>query len=452
MNLRPMAALLLGLAACVGSSDATDGTATAVESDAAAPVKLVAEAWPVALRDSAARAPFESEKGWITHVVKRNYKRSVEQIGGDKGLATARVHADAADLYRQGAMLAANSLISTYGDMADPTDPIGTGHLLAVSYALNGRLDEARASSKKLGDAADPTQEWHGPWRTWLDGDATWPPDLSGLPIELPEPTAGSWPSLALPLYDLPEQTEDKRSREMADPSALVALAMWHDKAAHIAAGEQGSALDTYSARYRFPIQGPVENPVDLPIEFLFGSDFLSAADGPYLAEVLGSDGSAAVDKYADRSLLAWLTKNSQTDGVFDVVVANEKAVQLRTLLVEQQAVVTNGTVEGHHRMFADIGQVGTMRNLGFVGEALVDREMGGKARLIARDLASDSSDCPIGSLSLASWDAANKFPMRALDIVNAQARRYSSLESARYAVDVLALRAGRRQIDQSPG
>ncbi|MBT3223590.1 MAG: hypothetical protein HN348_31350, partial [Proteobacteria bacterium] len=201
------------------------------------PEQMIQQSWPVLMADDDIRRPYQESAAWVTHIMSREYGRSVEQFGPDGGINLARAHADMAALYRQASLLSANALIQTYGKTPQDTDPIGAAHLLAVSYSLVGDLDEAKKQSERLDGVDDPSIPWHAPWKQWLAGDAKWPPDLSGVPIELPEVSPGARPEIGdLPHYGLPEQGEGSRLREMGDPGALVMLSLWHQKAAEMAA------------------------------------------------------------------------------------------------------------------------------------------------------------------------------------------------------------------------
>ncbi len=63
--------------------------------------------WQMKMADNAVRAPFESSGGWIQLVMRRDLQRALAGMGGTGGLASARVHAEAADMYRQAALLSA---------------------------------------------------------------------------------------------------------------------------------------------------------------------------------------------------------------------------------------------------------------------------------------------------------------------------------------------------------
>jgi hypothetical protein len=53
--------------------------------------------------------------------------------------------------------------------------------------------------------------------------------------------------------------------------------------------------------------------------------------------------------------------------------------------------------------------------------------------------------------LALAAWDASNRYPLRAQEILHGQIKRYPSLEIARYGHDVLGLRVNSESVS-TPG
>ncbi len=446
---------LLGLAWLVGCTGGAETTDPAAEHDAASaiPAERLDATWVVGLATEDALGPYASEPGWVSLVMKRDVAAATRQLGAKGGLAAARAHADAAALFRQAALISSNSLVEVYGKTPEPTDPLGAAHLVAVGLAVRGDLEGARQAAQPLADAAsDPTQPWHAPWKPLLAG-GTWPVDLSGLPMELPEPSPGGWPDVPEPPhYSLPERGESQASRTMGDPGALVALALWHDAAANAAAGQQAALLATYRAGYRLPVEPAVAPAGDLPMELLFGSDLLVPGDGAFLADLHGAAGAGAVDAHADTSLLAWLAQQSRVEGKVSAERAVDLVTQLRTDLVERASARTGGTTQGHHRQFADIAYVGALRSLALVAEVEGDREASGRLRINALEHSDKATACPVGLLALAAWDASNRYPLRALDILHGQASRYPSLEIARYGLDVLGLRVNDERTGETPG
>lgn len=440
----------LVLGACGGGGEPAAGSST--EDVAGAAADRLAQTWVVQLADQESMSRYGNQRAWVDLLSTRNAKSAVATLGRKGDLAALRAHSEAAFIYRQAALLGANSLIQTYGITPEETDPVGTAHLLTVSYAITGDLEKARAASKKLGDAEDPTQAWHGPWRTWLAGSAEWPPDLSGLPLELPEPTAGEWPQLGvLPHYELPELGSDSK-RAMADPGALLALALWHDAVAKEASGQNYPIEMAVRAGYQLPLE-PKPGPAgEVPMDLLFGSDLLVSADADFLAAVHGSEGAGAVDAYADKSLLAWLAKESRVEGKLDPELAVDLVAKLRSDLLDASSAKTNGEVQDYHTKFTDVAMVGAFRSLALVAEIEGDREASGLLRINALDKSQKHTADPVGMLALGAWDASNRYPTRAQDILHAQAKRFPSLEVARYGLDVMALRVSRERPGETPG
>lgn len=417
-----------------------------------APNELVDATWIVDAAPEAAVGAYASP-GWVALVMTRDYGDAVRKFADAGGEPLARAHAEAASIYRQAALITAYSLIEVYGKTPEPSDPVGTAHLLTVSYAITNQLDLAREAAQKLSTTADPlTAPWHAPWKAWLDAGATWPPDLASLPIGLPAPTPGQWPEVTeLPHYALPELAGSSASREMGDPGALVALALWHDAAAAAAAPAAVGALKSVRASYRMPIEPAPASAGPLSPALLFGSDLLVPGDGAFMADLEGPAGPAAVEAHTSTSLIAWLAAQSRVNGKIDAQRAVDVVSALRKALVEREAVKA-GAELGHHRTFADIGYAGAMRSLALVAEREGDREQSGILRINAYEHSDKATACPVGLLALAAWDASNRYPMRAQDILHAQARRYPSIEVARYGLDVLGLRVGSERVGQSAG
>ncbi len=454
-------ALLMGIGVgCSGSDDARDPAADkatgALLEPGLEPIPdaFIDAAWVVELGTEEALQGYASQPGWVSLVMKRDYRSAVAQLGPGGGVPAARAHLEAAMLFRQAALLSAYSLIEVYGKTPQPTDPAGTAHLLMVSYGVTGDVDAARRAALGVqGLESDPTGAWSTPWLPWLASDAAWPPDLSLLPIELGVPTPGGWPTVEqLPHYSLPEREGSTASRDMADPGALVALALWHDAAAEAADPKGWGALRSTRAGYRFPAEAAYVTSDDANPDMLFGSDLLVPGDAPYLADLHGTLGREATDAHTGSSLLAWMANDARgEDGMLDHEKALDRASQLRDTLLRSAAAQTGGTVQAHQREFADIAKVGALRSLALVAEIEGDRETSGQLRVNARDMSERSRACPVGLLGLAAWDASNRYPMRALDLLHVQARRYPSLEVARYGLDVLGLRVSNERIE-TPG
>jgi hypothetical protein len=456
-----LVALLWGCGADKGdvSEEATEEASRPVTGAAAIPEAMLDGIWAVHF-STVAKGQLEDQPAWVTVFIKRNYPEAA-RIGAAGGLGRAQVarfHADAAAVYRQAVLLSAHAILQVYGEDPRPTDPVGAAHLLTLSHAVLGDLDAAREAADRMrGVADDPTGPWHAPWRAWIDAGAVWPPDLSALPLDLPEVSLdGRAPVLrGLPHYQLPEQGTDSL-RDMADPGALLAVAFWHDQASALAGGEESVAMmKAYRAPYRLPVEPEVLWDQPLPIELLPASDLLHPWDAAFLAAVTGSQGAAAVDAYQDRSLVAHAAMLSRVDGKVNAERATDLVTDLRARMLERMRALNDGQVDQSQRMFADVSVAALFRSLGVVAEVEGTREVSG--RMFIHGLDRDSSNskrlpCPVGSLGLAAWDASNRYPVRALDIVHKFSRGYPSLEVARYSADLLGLRVSRERPGESAG
>lgn len=434
---------MLGVAACSGgSTDSTDVTTVAP----AAQTVDASSTWAVKFADETAWTHLQ-KPGWITFVSQRNLRTAASQLGQE----AARPHAEAAAMFRQAALISTRAAIQAYEATPEPTDPIGASHLLAVAHSLEGDLTKARAASARLDGVTDVTTAWHEPWKTWLAGDAVWPPDLSGLTIELPPMEPGTWPEITnAPHYRLPVQGAGDHAQDMGDPGVLIALAMWHDGMAKKLAGEQAAAVDLYIARYRFPVEKAPEMTGSLPESFLYASDFLAPGDAAFMADVVGEKGVAAVAAHQKTSLLARLAEQSRVDGKIDAEKAVDVAVALRKDVMARSEAIS-GEVKQHHRWFADMAQIGTLRNLALLAEAEGDREQSGKLRILAMEGSIEHVSDAASLMSLAAWDVRNRYPTRAQEFVHRHEKFYPSLEAARFGLDVLALRVSRERVE-TPG
>lgn len=450
--MRWTAAVLLA-AACSGGSETT-ATPEPEAPSVAVSAELLAQSWPMQMNDEALLASYAGKPGWISLVTRGDLRAAVDELGPEGGLAAARAHAEAAVMFKQAALLSATAAQQTYGGSARDTDPLGAQHLIMVGEALNGDRAAARAIAEASVQAMGEGQAFHDPWVAWLTSDAAFPPDFSGLDLGLPEVAVGAWPTLSTePHYQLAERVEGSSNLDVTDPSALVALALWHDAAARTAAGDSAAAVDLFGARYRFPIEAAPPATGELPMEFVFGSDFLVPADASFLAALTGETGAAAVEQYAETSLLASLAVACREGEALSVDKAQDAAALVRDDLLEGMKEAADGNTLGHHRVFADIASVGVLRAMALVAEAEGNRESAGILLIGAMERSSSQHTAdPEALLYLSTWDAHNRYPVRGTEILHNLIRRYPNLEAARFGLEVLTLRESRSRGSQNPG
>jgi hypothetical protein len=151
--------------------------------------------------------------------------------------------------------------------------------------------------------------------------------------------------------------------------------------------------------------------------------------------------------------LIAAAAAAARVDGAIDAERAGDVAAMVRDQLLEASKARTQGTVEGHQRTFVEVAYVGLLRGLALVAEQEGSREVSGRLRIQAMERSTAlHSASPEGLMALAAWDAANRYPSRALDIVHNAAKRYPSLEIARFGLNVMALRVSRERPGETPG
>jgi len=454
--------LLLGLGVAVGATSCTGAEPEEPKDpdawELSVDKSLFDATWPMAVVDDEVRKPLE-EPDWVALTFHRDIRKAVQESGGESDWATARAHADAAALYRQGAMGASTAYVQYFdkplGQAYDPAEKV---HLMMVGKAILADHDGAKShieAVQALGEDS-AVSAWAAPWLALYESDKTWPVDLSGLPYQPPPVKPGEWPELgeARPSYEVQEQEPGTHSLKIDDPALLVQLAMWHDAAARQAAGDKAGLIDIYGARYRMPIEPDVVARDALPLELLFGSDYLHPGDGAFMAAVTGSEGLAAVEAHEDSSFIASVVVAVRGDnGKIDAEKAVDLANDLRKAWKTQQGLARGGE-HPSHPIFADVAVAGLYRNLAMVAELEGDRETSGKLRIAAKDMGErDAAAAPEGLLSLTAWDAANQYTIRGLEIVHQQARRAPSLEVVRTALDLLAIRVGRsRGAGGTPG
>jgi hypothetical protein len=439
--------LFVSLVACSGA-DPSEGAPAASASEFAPSSELLAESWMVQSANEEVLKPFQTP-GWFALLNHRDLPKAARSLGGDSGLSAARAHADAAAMYRQAALCSARAITETYGETPQEGDPAGTAHLLAASYLMLGEPESAKthlAAVATLGD--DPSSAWHGVWST-----GAWPPNTDAAPLDLGEAAGAGWPGLGtLPHYELPEQTESARTVKMGDPTALAIAALWHDGVAAQAAGDAAALVDIYDARYLLPAEATPPQGEPLPLALIFGSELLHPQDGNFLLAVR-ENGLGAVDAFKGKSLLADLTARTIVDGKIDTERARDMAQTLRRIVVDEMRRVGGSDME-YHRVFADVARVAALRHLAYVAHATGDTHAEGTLRISALDHSTSGPTAnPPWLLSMCAFDAGNRFPSRAYDLLHNLISRVPELETARYGLDVLSLRVSRESgAGQLPG
>lgn len=453
-----VAGLALPMVGCGGApaETAPSGAPSSRDALALAPA-LVDASWPVQMADDAARAPFEGHPGW-TALFARDLDAARAAFGaeGSTGRGLSRSHAELSAMYRQAALLAANATRHVYGtDRQKDSDPPQVDYVLGVSHALLGACAEASAA---LGAATGEGVPAAGS-AYWVEQAAEAPCGALALdapsgafPVPGEDPAPGTRPTPApMPHLQFAEPGDGDRMVDVADPAALMALAAWHEAAARAAAPEgEAVFVDALLAPWRLP--GEAMPPVGgdgAAAEWLFGGFALSAGDVPFLAAA-PRDGVAAVAAHAATSpLAAALAPAVDGDKIDPDRVLDTSAAVGQVL--EAAMAARSGGVQGFHRPFAEVARVAVLRAGMLVADGADQYRDAGILRINALERSNGPTADPVFLMSVAAWDAGNRNPLRAQEIIHSLARSHPAVEAARTPLDALHIRLSRSAASGGP-
>lgn len=438
-----------------------DGSPAAAEPAAAAvPEALVDQTWQVRMAADAVRAPFEQNPAWAS-LFMRKHPEALAGFAGTpvEGRGQARVHADYASLYRQAALMGANATRHVYGTDRQPEDPATVDYMVGVSSALLRDCEAARAAFGKLSadQGPDGLADALAFWTKAVAADdcaasltLAAAPSLPGLPTATPGPTA---PTIdGLPHWRFDTGAADGGTIEMGELASLVVLADFHEQAALAAAPEAERSL-VHALLAPWDLPGAPARELALPASvddaWLFGGFAPAAGDLAFLAAVR-SDGVSAVDSHAATSVLAASLAPAVSEGAVDVEAVIDQAAGLRRQL-EARMLAVSGSNQGFHRAFADLGEAAVLRAGMFVADAADQYRDAGVLRVNALERATGPGADPVFFLSTAAWDAGNRSPLRAQDIVHSHLSRFPAIAAARYPLDALHIRLGRNSAPATP-
>lgn len=447
-------ACLLPLVGC-GGADEVAPPAEVAAAPAALPAALVAAAWPVRLAADAPRAPFEAHPGWGL-LFTRKLDEAMPAFAAAPALPVglARVHLDVAAVYRNAALLGANATRHVYGTDRLPQDPPQVDFLMADALAVLGDCAGVKAKLEALAPPAELSAR-AAALSAWAAGPAC-PADLSlfgAAPFATltDPPTPGLSPTVpvAAPYrFALPDGASDLEGAELG---LLVELARWHEAAARAAVPDAGGIIDLHVAPTLLPgeARAPVGEAPALSDEWLFGSFHMSGADVAFAASARG-EGLAAIESWKDRSLYAAALAPAVQGGKLVPELVLDQAAAMSRALRDGMGAAAGGP-QDFHRMFADVAVVGLLRAGALVADAAGEPRDAGILRVNAFERSAGPSSDPVFLLGLAAWDAGNRSPVRAQEIIHLQLPRFPALGAARYPLDALHLRLGRTAAPSAP-
>jgi hypothetical protein len=455
-----LAPLVFGftLAACGDDSpEAGGGSAAVAPAEPVLSDALVAATWPVQMANDAARAPFEGHPGWSA-MFGRDLNAALAAFGaeGAQGRGLARTHAELAAMYRQGALLAANATRHVYGtDRQADIDPPQVDYVVGVSQALLGACTDAGAAlGAASGDGvpAAGLAYWTGKAARAPCGSLQLDAPDGAFPRPAGAPKPGALPTAApTPHLQFAEQGDEARTVDVTDPAALMALAVWHEDAARAAAPEGEAAfVDAVLAPWRLAGEArPALELTDAGPEWLFSGFALAPADLPFLV-VAPVDGVAAVTAHAATSPLAAALLPAVAGDAIDPDKVLDLAATVGQQL-EQGMATAGGGVQAFHRPFAEIARVAVLRAGMLVADGAGQYRDAGILRINALERSNGPAGDPVFLLSVAAWDAGNRNPLRAQELIHALAKAHPALEAARTPLDALHIRLSRNTASGGP-
>lgn len=441
--------MLLLLLACSGGEPPPP---TPTSSGSAVPAALLTTTWQVRLADATARAPFEGKEGWVAWFENRRADAVRSFAAAGDAPAEARAHLELAAMYRQAAWMGANAAIEVWGVDAQPTDPAETAYVVGLAGVLVAEPDptaklgaNTKAADKRL--AAQDTA-----WKAWVDAKAPWPPDAPtagspGLPIPdgTPLPDAGP-----IPHYQVKERTPEALTVDLGDLGTLWALSRWHEARALAGPPEIAAAVPWMLDPWRLPFEPDSgAAPGAVPDALLFMSPYTTAGDAELLAGLTnapqGREGVVTLlGELAGESPYAVIVAKCLGPERIDADCIADEGAALGRALTDAMAAANGGAAEGFHRPFADYARLGVIIAAERAAGAMMDPTQQGRLRLAALDRAVGNARDPLFLLSLAAWDAGNRYSLRAEDIVHELLPQVPGLDVARFSLDALHVRVSR--------
>ena len=453
---------LLFTVGCGDSSDAENAAEKSKVQQAVAP-ELAAKIWQVRMADAEVRSPFEQQQGWAK-LFSRELDVALQALAGreDGAPGLARTHAEFAGFYRQAALLGANSTLEVYGADRQAVDPVEVDFLLATSSAITGECDAAKKALDSVTPDTIASLQKHGA-QDRFSAISDWISKGCSMPLDL-EPTAAVWgfgdvelggtPDVGdLPHYLFSEQTEEAREVKAGDLMSILVLAQWHHRAATDAATKAG--LQPEVAGQLIALWGlegesfPAPSSLEVNDAWLFGGFILASEDLAFLGEAR-NEGVASVEKWKDQSPLAAAVAPSIQDGAVVPELMLDQAAFLGQQ-VESAMVEVAGREEAFHQGFSDLARTAAIRAGMVVADANGQFRDAGILRVNAKDLSNGPASDPVFFMSVAAWDAGNRNPLRAQDLVHSLVDRFPALAAARYSLDAMQVRLSRNAAPATP-
>lgn len=431
----PMLVLLLGLTACTGGPEPETPTQDPGPAAVSLPQAAVDATWMAQVAAPGAQDALMAEGPW-RDVFDRRYGAAIPAASGE---LQARLHAEAAVIYRQAALLQAQSIVQTFSpEQRRDSDPVQADYYFAVAQLVLG--EQAQVLPLDAGPA-----ELQAASKAWAEREGEL--SLATVPAaySLPAPAPGQVPEMpAGAVVELAEQVGDSKM-SLADPTATLQLAAWHEAAAR-AASEQGEGIaDALIGPWRLPFEAQAAAETQsLPLQVLFLGTLPSAADLALVTSLRaeGADVSAVLTQFSDTSLAAAAIAPCLTQGTLDTQCVVDAAAGTPAPLLQAMSAGAEASVD--HRMYAKASRAAVLRVGADAALALGDTRGAALLRINALDHSGDAAADPAFLISQAAWDAGTRNALRAQELLHTQTEVLPGMASVRVSLDVLHLRVSR--------
>ena len=451
MNLRGV--FLLGTIACSGDSG-NDVPETEVASEkktlwASADLERT---WVLKAADPQWRGQFEGDPGW-TALFNRNYESA---LSSSSGAGAVRLYAEFASVYRQATLMHAHATNHIYDTDRQDEDGNDTLYLRGVARSILGQYDAAKSDFAAVEN--EKLKGMSSQWEVILDGGWTTDKQLEGAFVNVPPVKLGAkFRPESVPHFTIATTVEGVTA-DATDSTELWVRSRWYEAVARDVATQASIDprwIDVFMAPWVVPMEFEVAKSTSTSIlselksdamdeSWLFLSRNLVADDALFLYALQFSDApSKTLEEWSESSLLAKILQGCIRDGKLDVPSVLDAAGQLELDILEAMKV-KQGKEEPFYPLFADFAEQAVLIAGVTVAESLEQREDSGRLRLNARDLALQNSKDALFLTAFAAWDVANRYPLRAQDMVHKYSSDFPAFKVAGHPLGTLQIRLGR--------
>lgn len=451
MNLRSV--IFLSMIACSGDSgEQSLETEVAADSKALWTTADVERTWVFKAADPQWRGQFEGDPGWEA-LFNRDYESA---LSGSSGPGAVRMYAEFASVYRQATLMHAHATNHIYHTDRQDEDGNDTLYLRGVARSILGQYDTAKSDFTAVEN--EKLKGMSAQWVSILDGG--WTPDkkIEGSFVNVPPVKQGAkFRPESIPHFTI-ATTVEGASADATDSTELWVRSRWYEAVSR-EVSKQASLdsrwIDVFMAPWVVPMEFEVAKsssasilaelkPSAMDVSWLFLSRNLVVEDALFLYALQFSDApSETLDEWSQSSLLAKILQGCIQDGKLDVPSVLDAAGQLELDILEAMKT-KQGKEEPFYPLFADFAEQAVLIAGVTVAERLDQREDSGRLRLNARDLALQNSKDALFLTAFAAWDVANRYPLRAQDMVHKYSGDFPAFKVAGHPLGTLQIRLGR--------